>query len=188
METTLAKLSAECRLWFNANADSEKPHVSVRSTALRPCEDVTELCRVLASTATADANVSSKKLSVAVEQVVTARRLAMRTLSLHSENCSLGEIKGRYLIYNPQSTFLCGLAQEESSGLFDESDCPGWDTWIRWGNDRNMDFIVCWIPQCLIAIAQQGIIASTGFALSWLDSGSFPETDFMKSILAELSK
>lgn len=84
-------------------------------------------------------------------------------------------LKGRFLIYSPLHATMDALASGETSGFFDEADVPPWSTWVSFSVFKDVakreyeGYLVAWIPERLIAIAQAGIDVSLGGSLFWAD-------------------
>lgn len=76
---------------------------------------------------------------------------------------------GRILVYAPHSNTFDGLAEGETSGLFDVSDCPPWGLWVGCIQDEKGEpYILSWIPDALteeVNGAMEVIMLNT---LSWL--------------------
>lgn len=104
--------------------------------------------------------------------------------------------EGRLLVFKPNSTCYDGMAETESHGFFDTANCPGWDTWVwhvidevlweRWPQlnyaDVDMDFVVCWVPQQLVELADEGILVNPEGCIDWADSKTFSGHQFIRQL------
>ncbi len=92
-----------------------------------------------------------------------------RTLALKSENGYPKDIQyptgGRLLIYFPHENLCDGVAQYSSKGLFDVDNVPPWDTWVCFFDQK----LVSWIPDQLVAFADQGIDVNPEECIQWAD-------------------
>lgn len=104
-----------------------------------------------------------------VNEVILKRR------SLVSLDRSFNDCSGRYLIYSPLHATMDALASGETEGFFDESDSPPWTTWVSFINFTDAmlgdfeGYLVCWIPDDLISLAQEGMNVCLGNSLFWAD-------------------
>ena len=78
-------------------------------------------------------------------------------------------IAGSILVYELyMNTFDC-LAEGETSGLFDVSDCPPWGLWVGCIQDEKGEpYILSWIPDELVEEANKAIDVTMMNSLSWL--------------------
>jgi hypothetical protein len=97
--------------------------------------------------------------------------------------------KGKFLIYSPLLSTFDALANGETSGFFDESDAPPWTTWLGFFNFTNVDlnesegYLVAWIPEAFISIAENGMSVCLGQSLFWADDLKTAETHGANAIL-----
>jgi hypothetical protein len=77
---------------------------------------------------------------------------------------------GRLLIAYPEESVWDGAAEAASRGFFDVADHPAWDTWCYYGNDFRAEpgfFIVSWVPNNFIDLAQEGIDVNPVDSIQW---------------------
>ena len=86
---------------------------------------------------------------------------------------------GRLLAYYPDAQLSDGVPGLETMGFFDGENAPPWDTWIALlrhdvastltdGNGYE-EFLVAWVPNELVELADRGISADTVDSIAWLD-------------------
>jgi hypothetical protein len=79
------------------------------------------------------------------------------------------------MIYLPYDTASDGVAQAESGGFFDGDNCPPWDAWVGFFRLQRVigettypqGYLVSWVPQELLAIADAGIRSNPEDCVVW---------------------
>lgn len=96
--------------------------------------------------------------------------------------------QGRILIYYPKVSLSDGAAELASSGFFNAANEPPWDTWFYFGvsslpglEHRN-DFLLSWIPDDFISLADLGVDNNPEMCLEWAILSSHPVTEVLKSL------
>jgi hypothetical protein len=84
-------------------------------------------------------------------------------------------VKGRLLLAEFDYSMWDCLSRDESNGFFDEFDVPAWDTWIDFRHTEKTDALLCWVPQSLVPIVNQGIRVNCPACISWLERLIFEE-------------
>jgi hypothetical protein len=79
---------------------------------------------------------------------------------------------GRVLVYFPDDELADGAAEVQSEGFFDVHNTPPWDTWLAMAEDvgrseRN-PYLLAWVPDELIHLAQWGIDVNPEECILWL--------------------
>jgi hypothetical protein len=143
---------AETVAWCSRRVDPAEPGRSLRSPELQPCGDGVPLDQALRQ--------------VAAERLTILGRSWRRTLD------PLGG--GRLLLWYPALPSSDGAARAATAGLFDERDCPPWDTWVCLVEEDDpirpeSRYLVAWIPPSLTAIAGLGVAVAGAGSLGWLD-------------------
>lgn len=81
--------------------------------------------------------------------------------------------RGKLLLHSPQGNWFDGAAEYVSGGFFDDRDLPPWDCWLTYLTDADEagiwypSFLVCWIPERMVAIADDGVAVAPGESLTW---------------------
>jgi hypothetical protein len=99
--------------------------------------------------------------------------------------------EGKLLLYYPDANLYDGAAELHSRGYFDVDNAPPWDTWMyyvqddvcwkepgeqqRGGDDAPGDtafssFLVSWVPQQFVELADAGIWANPERCIIWADA------------------
>lgn len=108
-------------------------------------------------------------ITLTIKEVVVKKKNHLSS----EQNVSLSN--GRLLVFSPLHSTMDALANAETGGFFDESDAPPWSTWIDAVNFTDVIlnnyecYLLCWIPEQFISIAQQGIDVCLGESLFWAD-------------------
>ena len=100
-----------------------------------------------------------------------------RNLPSHIEmHCTFPDLKnGRLLIYCPGDDVSDGTSGLESENFFDEFSAPPWDTWIgiftqKHPNlDEQTEYLLAYVPEQLIDLANQGINVNITACINWLE-------------------
>lgn len=111
-----------------------------------------------------------------VESVIRRRRYSLQTRKLElQQNANMRVIQtrkrqGRLLVYEPDNNMADGAAHLETFGFFDVNNVPPWDTWVAYivENSGN-SYLVCWIPDIYVSLAQKGIDVNPEECIYWLD-------------------
>ncbi len=137
--------------WCSRRVNPSEPGLSLRSHELEPEHDGTSLDHAL--------------------RHVAARRLAILGRSWRRTLDPLGG--GRLLLWYPALPSSQGAARAATAGLFDDRDCPPWDTWVAFVEEDDTirpesRYLVAWIPPSLTAIAGLGVAVAGAGSLGWL--------------------
>lgn len=88
---------------------------------------------------------------------------------------------GRLLLYYPQLSLSDGAAELATGGFFDVNNEPPWDFWVFCGHDEAVPdpqsystYLLSWIPDELIKIADQGIQVNPERCLEWATESPHP--------------
>ncbi len=145
---------AETVVWCARHAVLEEPAKSLRTASCAP-------------------HPFGRKFEDVVESALTRRRSALTRAGLTS-----GTANGRLLAYDPDSNLSDGAARQESRGFFDDDNTPPWDTWLGYvteddgaGSGRFVQFtgyLISWVPQEFVALAEAGIDANPERCILWL--------------------
>lgn len=96
---------------------------------------------------------------------------------------------GRLLVYFPDADLADGAAESVSGGFFDVHNVPPWDTWIALAEDQNgpapsyAQYVVSWVPQGLVACAQEGIDVNPEECIVWLDDAAVAAREELRHLL-----
>jgi hypothetical protein len=139
---------ADTVAWCRAHLDPRRPQQCLRREETHP--------RVL-----------ERDYFTAVSMVASPRRHRIRN---EKEERSLAG--GRVLVYFPDEELADGAAEVESEGFFDANNAPPWDTWFAMVEDagrraRN-PYLLAWVPDELIHLAQRGIEVNPEECILWL--------------------
>lgn len=135
---------------------------SFRSTVLLPDVGRQVYERVLGA-----ATFASSEARSLVECVIENRK---QQTAVHDVVEGAG---GRLLRYNfCETTYSC-TPRDETGGFFDELDLPPWDLWIAMA-EGGADFLISWIPEELVQLADKGVKSSAEENILWLDARFTP--------------
>lgn len=106
----------------------------------------------------------------AMLDTVAARRRAL----LPGAGVRAAPPAGRWAVYDPDLTDFCQLAVDDTDGLFDNADCPGWDLWVACvGEARNnacwSRALVVWVPERFIERFGHGLELMPMSPAVWAD-------------------
>lgn len=89
------------------------------------------------------------------------------------------------LVYEPDSTVSCGMAEAESKGFIDADDCPPWGLWVGFIQEPNgFNGVLSWIPNELVATVDAARdVCCVDESFYWLDTS---ERVIKKELLAAL--
>ena len=101
---------------------------------------------------------------------------------------------GRLLAYSPRRALGLQLAFEDSGGLFDQMECPGWDLWLGLCPPTLLAVesvgelcLLSWIPHELVPRAAEGIRSNPpGWGLEWVDEPEFIVSEEGSASLLEI--
>jgi hypothetical protein len=85
---------------------------------------------------------------------------------------------GRLMVYFPDGDLCDGAAEQETSGFFDVFNVPPWETWVGYfeespGRKGSYDsFLLAYVPQCLINLADAGMNVNPEECILWLTGTS----------------
>ncbi|MBB5056508.1 hypothetical protein HDF16_001193 [Granulicella aggregans] len=100
---------------------------------------------------------------LAVDAINVNRSTLVRDTNIELADPALLGSKGRLLLYEPLETVTDGASEASSRGFFDIEDAPPWDTWFLYSSGS----IVCWVPEAMVEIAQEGIDANPVDCIHW---------------------
>jgi hypothetical protein len=84
----------------------------------------------------------------------------------------------RLLVYFPDAELADGAAEQETGGFFDVNNAPPWDTWVGFFHDSSAPdssyarYLVAWIPDLFVPVAQKGIDVNPEGCIEWLDDSA----------------
>lgn len=104
-----------------------------------------------------------------VERLVTKRAALLSDFQIAINDVSPRSAQGRLLLAELDYSIWDRLSQDESGGFFDEFDIPAWDTWIHLRHTEKTDTLLCWVPESLVPIVDQGIHVNCVNCIRWLD-------------------
>lgn len=94
---------------------------------------------------------------------------------------------GRLLAYFPDTDLYDGAAENETGGFFDAHNRPPEDTWVLYFDDYELvgrgdkplfahfeGFLIAWIPQNFIELANSGIEVNPEQCIQWFDTLDIP--------------
>jgi hypothetical protein len=124
-----------------------------------------------------------------VSGVGTSRHLRLRSAKLTPVTDLRG---GRLAAYFPNDNLSDGVAMVESHGFLDVDNAPPSDTWVWWvqnvekftradgtPGERDANYLVAWVPQNFILLANAGIDVNPEQCVLWLDT---LDDDFVRSL------
>src|SRR5687768_7246799 len=151
---------AEAELWYLRCFRPNKHPLQFRSLELRPG--------------------TVPDFSIALDnwvQVVDSVCLNRKSLVTESlpKDVSNQALSGRLLVYDPAFNLRCGGAEVATEGFFDTDNIPPWDLWIGYVVERELkwcfdSYLVSWVPNSLVALAEKGIQANPEGCIAWADS------------------
>ncbi|MFO0553348.1 MAG: hypothetical protein U0271_33500 [Polyangiaceae bacterium] len=160
---------AETIAWCGVQASGGDAKHSLRSPALRPHRllvesDSEKRGRIVITP-------DDESIDV-VSDIATRRSSALARVE--SARTATDPATGRMLIFFPSLTLSDGAAEDVSSGLFDAHNQPPWDTWIWYVRQSQIPageppFLVCWMPECLVHLADTGIDANPEGCIRWIE-------------------
>lgn len=183
---TLLDVAIETATWCERAPFSAPPNYQVDLNQLLPVGDA-EINRCRAARNFYD--LLNVRPSV-VEVIANARAERLAERADAPDPSALR--RGRILIFNYSDSLYWGLAEPESEGFFDASECPPADTWIaafhyrRRSNSARQDgFLVTWISNALVPLAEAGINVDPTDPWQWLDDPVISDPD-LRVIAEEL--
>lgn len=82
---------------------------------------------------------------------------------------------GQLLVFYPALSLFDGAAELSSDGYFNVNNEPPWDTWVYFGEtpeslepEDYRFFLLSWVPDSYLSIAQRGIDANPEGCIEWL--------------------
>ena len=169
---------AETIAWCHSHMSVSDPTGSLRSLELRPVEIGKVPTHVLLWAATTETEGVVDSLCSVRRSLLTGsaqkeqNNKKTRALSGHPTD-------GRLLCYLPYANLADGAAEEASRGFFDADNMPPWDTWVWFdylgsklenGYDISYAYyLVTWVPQQFITLADAGIVTNPEECILWLD-------------------
>jgi len=82
--------------------------------------------------------------------------------------------KGSLLLYSPVGNWMDGAAEYVTAGFYDDRDQPPWDCWLAFvSEDPDVpsnwyaSYLVAWIPERMVAVADDGVAVAPGESLAW---------------------
>jgi hypothetical protein len=143
--------------------------LSLDGVALRPAQLASDESFLDIAQDENEVSAHLERAATFVDGVISARK---RALVGNEKICNE---RGRFLMYSPLHSTMDALASGETTGFFDDSDAPPFTTWLGFANlsdkaiGRYEGYLVCWIPELFVSIADQGVLASLGKSLFWAD-------------------
>lgn len=139
----------EAAVWCEQNADMASVRECLRPWRLAP-------------------HLLSRHRWELVDDVAAARHTDLRGASVGGRRPP-----GRLLVYFPDAELRDGAAEAESQGFFDGHNAPPWGTWVAYFEDHSQDvsfasFLLAWVPQRLISLADAGIEANPEQCILWV--------------------
>lgn len=176
--TELAPVLRDAQHW---NVRPRAP-ADLFSPALRPSMTVPTLLR--------GRSLDSAEIWTGLRHIcdeVGAKRRNLLAGSVRTARCS-----GRVLLYDPRGTMFDGLAAA-CTHVVDDADAPTWDSWLGVvdavgardlrPDDRFFRCVASWIPEWLIARADEARRVSPALALAWADDESIVPGDTARELL-----
>lgn len=154
-----------------------------RSEELRPSRDTLSLFEFPLNHFRHVGGAGWDLLRSAVEQSHESRERLLARPSLRGVARNAVRMSGRFLLYDPAGSLFDAMGLD-SLGFFDESDCPGWDSWLSVNSvshpsqlpvSRSQLFahhLVCWVPDWIVETVNDVVECTTGSALLWADDAS----------------
>ena len=140
----------EAAVWCQLQWNASEPRSSLRTLNFLPCFFNTDQYYT-------------------VNDLIYSRKYEMERLGLKpSSNLSMGKI----LVYEPDSNISDCISEGETSGYFDSSDCPPWDTWVGFIVENNQRYVLSWVPNEIIHIVEAGFEVNCVECFYWLESSS----------------
>ncbi|HMA34645.1 MAG TPA: hypothetical protein VKY74_09205 [Chloroflexia bacterium] len=132
----------------------------------------------------------SEDLSRVVSELAEQRARLLHMGGMYPDSPAAGLIGGRLLCYAPYENLSEGSEEPESRGFYDVWAAPPWDTWIAWVDTPTVyraghatssipmpahtlwttSYIVCWVPDTFIELADAGLGTSTTNAIMWAEN------------------
>ena len=113
-----------------------------------------------------------------VDEVCATRS---KLLNEHDYGIAAEPLKGRLLLYYPYLSLSDGAAELVSKGFFDTNNEPAWDVWVFCDRDERVSnpqdygtYLLCWIPNRLIDLVEQGIRINPEACLEWATESKHP--------------
>ena len=158
---------AETITWCSTRACADDPSGSIRQPELKP--EMAGPNRIHGTTVDLVASQRSRQL------ISTGNAVAGPPHPLAG---------GRLLYVQVNGSVWDGASSHVSGGLFDDEDCPGWDSWVSYvieesvperGLEKSqrralaLEYLACWISECLVSLADHAILANPVECLTWAD-------------------
>jgi hypothetical protein len=104
-----------------------------------------------------------------VQSVMSQRSVALSQRKLSFE-IKESWLKGRLMIYLPDTNLCDGAATMETTGWFDWDNTPPFDTWVAYvAPERSQGFLLSWVPERFIEIVNDGIEVNPEQCIAWAD-------------------
>ncbi len=123
-----------------------------------------------------------------VEMVVRSRELSTGKVPPIATRASM--LGGRLLVYFPDAELADGAAELISNGFFDLHNCPAWDTWLVFDDNRRAKepsytkYLLAFVPAELVALVDLGIAVNPEQCIAWLDDVDVERRDQLREFLA----
>lgn len=166
-EVPFERRLAETIWWCSSRVRVDDPLQSLRSESIRP-------------------SLLERDRASAIRAVAGYRGNTSAVLPTISGHESL--LGGRLLVYFPDADLTDGAAESVSGGFFDVHNVPPWDTWIALAEDSGSEpsyaqYVVSWVPQELVACAQEGIDVNPEECIVWLDDAAVAAREELRHLL-----
>ncbi|HEV7127270.1 MAG TPA: hypothetical protein VGN32_07490 [Ktedonobacterales bacterium] len=126
---------------------------------------------------------------IGVEMLAKSRALLLRERDAYPADLPVELGRGRFLLYDPNSTDEGGAALAASAGFFTGADAPPWDTWIMFLQETSQpvpgaawaSYLVSWVPPNLVEVAAAGMAVCPMGCIAWADECDTAITRFLRS-------
>lgn len=91
---------------------------------------------------------------------------------------------GRLFLFYMESSTCDGVAPPLTYNFVDECNFTAWDTWVYFGVENKIYYLISWIPQPLIEDVNWLVQASAEQCVKWIEETDYPFT-FLDTLKAE---
>ena len=113
-----------------------------------------------------------------------ARRRALKSLGAYKTSIESRVVSpGRLLAYFPEDELFDGCAEHYSEGFYDVNNAPPCDTWVVIAETpppKSEGFLISWVPDLFLDLAQTGIDVNPEECICWLDDYEHPIVDALR--------
>lgn len=131
-------------------------------------------------------SLTDEALCAEMAQVAEARK---QSLTDREADLSCSAVaRGALIYFEPALSMYDGAAMMGSGGFFDVENFPPADTWIAYISKRisrkaNSGFLLSWVPEELVDLADEGVRVEPSGSLQWADEES---DEFVQEICRQL--